>query len=178
MCQAHYTRDRRGKSLSEPVGQYRGRRSKAEIVSSLSKRNETTGCVEIQSYLDKDGYGRVRYEGSLTLAHRMAWEAKNGTIPEGAVIDHLCHNRACVNVDHLRMASLCLNQQNRKGANRNNGSGYRNVYWHKRDKRWLVRLNAYGKTYNGGRFASAEEANLAAIKLREAVLKETPALPQ
>ncbi len=31
----------------------------------------------------------------------MAWELLNGKIPDGLVIDHLCENMACVNVQHL-----------------------------------------------------------------------------
>lgn len=35
------------------------------------------------------------------LAHRFAYEAFNGPIPEGKEIDHKCNNRTCVNPDHL-----------------------------------------------------------------------------
>jgi len=33
-------------------------------------------------------------------AHRFAYEALVGPIPEGLKLDHLCRNRACVNPDH------------------------------------------------------------------------------
>jgi hypothetical protein len=41
----------------------------------------------------------------MRLGHRVAWEAEHGPIPEGLTIDHLCRNRRCVNVAHLRLLS-------------------------------------------------------------------------
>jgi hypothetical protein len=44
-----------------------------------------------------NGYGR----NGNTTAHRYVWTAINGRIPKGYHLDHLCKNKACVNVDHL-----------------------------------------------------------------------------
>jgi hypothetical protein len=41
--------------------------------------------------------------------HRYIWERQNGLIPDGMVIDHICRNRACCNVDHLRVVSRAVN---------------------------------------------------------------------
>jgi hypothetical protein len=54
------------------------------------------------------GYAQIGWtptgEGNKgTLAHRAAWAAVNGQIPEGMTVDHLCKNRRCVNPDHLRL---------------------------------------------------------------------------
>lgn len=53
-----------------------------------------TGCTG-------GGYGRFVFEGKVRQAHRVAYEAFIGPIPEGLQIDHLCRNRACVRVSHL-----------------------------------------------------------------------------
>lgn len=38
-------------------------------------------------------------------AHRWAWEERNGKIPPGLVIDHLCNNPPCVNPAHMRVTT-------------------------------------------------------------------------
>lgn len=43
------------------------------------------------------GYGKF----SGNLAHRVAYEALRGPIPDGLTLDHLCRNTCCVNPDHL-----------------------------------------------------------------------------
>ena len=41
----------------------------------------------------------------MIQAHRWAWELINGEIPKDMVIDHMCRNRQCVAIDHLRMVT-------------------------------------------------------------------------
>ncbi len=49
-----------------------------------------------------DGYVLITIgEGERQYAHRLAYTEEYGSIPEGLVIDHLCRNRACRNVEHL-----------------------------------------------------------------------------
>lgn len=62
---------------------------------------------------DAQGYGRIRESGtrSNALAHRVSYEAFNGPIPEGMVIDHLCQVTSCVNPDHLEAVTQKTNIQ-------------------------------------------------------------------
>jgi hypothetical protein len=62
-------------------------------------------CFEWQNHIDRDGYGSFYFMKKLRRAHRVAWYFKNGEIPKGMVIDHICKNRKCVNVEHLRCVS-------------------------------------------------------------------------
>lgn len=48
-----------------------------------------------------NGHGRFLGPDGQIMAHRYAYEALVGPIPEGLVIDHLCRVRLCVNPDHL-----------------------------------------------------------------------------
>lgn len=55
-----------------------------------------------------NGYGLARPPkavGGSALVHRRAYELTRGPIPAGAVLDHLCRNRACFNPDHLEAVS-------------------------------------------------------------------------
>lgn len=69
-----------------------------------------SGCIVSTTHkLNKDGYLRVRddrHEGPgrkpLIMNHRLVWEKAYGTIPEGYEIDHICGNRACCCLEHLR----------------------------------------------------------------------------
>lgn len=47
------------------------------------------------------GYGRFRG----TMAHRIAYELINGSIPEGEIVRHRCDNPPCCNPDHLLSGS-------------------------------------------------------------------------
>ncbi len=55
------------------------------------------------------GYGRARFEGADTLAHRTIYRLLAGPIPDGLQLDHLCRVRACVNPAHLEPVTCRVN---------------------------------------------------------------------
>ena len=56
------------------------------------------------------GYGRIKVNGRMPLAHRISWELANGReIPAGLEVDHMCFNHGCVNPDHLRLLTRSEN---------------------------------------------------------------------
>lgn len=84
-----------------------------------------SGCIEWTGRIDRWGYGMItvvddegrrRYTGS----HRAAWLAFIGPIEGQLVVDHKCRNRACMNVDHLR---LVTNAENVKVADHSKKKG-------------------------------------------------------
>lgn len=92
----------------------------AELLSA--KTIEADGCLIFTGCISSDGYGMMRvkteegWRGRKT--HRIAWVLRNGPIPEGMVIDHLCGTRGCVNPDHMEIVSQSVNakRSNRPGA--------------------------------------------------------------
>jgi len=62
------------------------------------------GCHAWLGAIDRHGYGKFHAMKNVR-AHRFAWFIANGPIPSDMVIDHICRNRKCVNVGHLRLLS-------------------------------------------------------------------------
>lgn len=78
-----------------------------ERVLSKVEIDPVTGC-HISTYsTGSHGYAQVGWHvdgvRTMTLAHRVAWIAEHGAIPEGMTVDHTCKRRQCVNVAHLRL---------------------------------------------------------------------------
>lgn len=70
-----------------------------------------TGCWQWTGpVFQANGYGQmgVAYEGT-SVAHRAFYIREYGAIPGDAVLDHLCRNRRCVNVDHLDLTTVAEN---------------------------------------------------------------------
>lgn len=67
----------------------------------FTAKTMTSTCTVWTGSVNTLGYGIVQIDGRLQLAHRIAYEAERGPIPEGKVIDHLCRVRNCVKVEHL-----------------------------------------------------------------------------
>lgn len=122
---------------------------------------------------NKNGYGSIGLPGQDTGsagAHRVAWELYRGPIPEGMHVDHMCHRHDCVNVAHLRLATVPQNAENYSGGPRphNQRSRHRGVCWDKTNKKWKVTVRHHGRQYSGGYFALEHEdaAGEAARQLR------------
>lgn len=67
---------------------------------------KTDGCWFWRGAITNQGYGafggaRVNGRNKNWAAHRFAYEALIGPIPDGLQLDHLCRVRHCVNPAHL-----------------------------------------------------------------------------
>lgn len=62
-------------------------------------------CLELTRYINKKGYGHLRDAGKMRLAHVIVYEHENGKMPKNKEIDHLCRNKACVNLKHLEVVT-------------------------------------------------------------------------
>jgi len=127
-------------------------------------------CLVWTGYTQRDGYGQMRINGRGKRVHRYAWERVYGEIPSDMVIDHICHNRTCVNIDHLRLATRGENSAHRSGPDLDNSSGHRNVYWDV--NRWQVSVIKDGVKHRIGRFKRKQDAIDAAEKARQELFGE------
>ena len=73
----------------------------------IQKINLTETCwIWTARTNSQTGYGELalqkqRRKWRPHAAHRLSWYFFRGTIPSGLVIRHKCHNRGCVNPEHL-----------------------------------------------------------------------------
>ena len=114
----------------------------------------------------QNGYGKFSMGSRPRIAHRISYELAIGPIPAGMFLDHICHVPACVRPSHLRPVTNKQNGENLGGLTRANTSGVRGVRWDKRKRKWSVRAQHNQREHFGGYFNSIEEAEAAAIALR------------
>ena len=122
-CNMHYRRWRRHGDTDSARPNYR---TPEEAFAARTERCDE--CLIWTGVTNGFGYGQIRVRGRMVQAHRYAWERTHGSIPDGMEIDHTCWNRACVNVEHLRLATTAQNRSNRNGATVASRSGIRGVY--------------------------------------------------
>ncbi len=65
-------------------------------------------CREWRGAITRDGYGLIwRGDGRRqhVYAHRAAYEAAHGPIPDDRKVIRTCDNKLCVNVQHMALKS-------------------------------------------------------------------------
>ncbi len=119
LCSGHYQQQKKGLPLTER------RKSRPDGTPPVIEWDEVPclnpdlegPCHVFRGCKTRHGYGQVSQSGKVFKAHRYVWEQKHGPIEEGKVIDHRCRNRACINVDHLRVVTPSINsKENVEGA--------------------------------------------------------------
>lgn len=76
-------------------------------------RVDTSGCWLWTGCTDGTGYAQMTIDYKSLKAHRVAYEAYVGPIPEGLQLDHLCRVRHCVNPEHLEPVTALENMRRR-----------------------------------------------------------------
>ena len=75
-----------------------------EHISRYSVKHPS-GCINWSGHINSCGYGTTNFNGKFYMAHRLSWIEERGEIKDGFVIDHLCLNKSCINVEHLELVT-------------------------------------------------------------------------
>lgn len=160
LCVGHYTQLLKGKPLT-PIG------NRPILDRFWEKVEKTDTCWNWTAAINVYGYGAFGTEGrKIVRAHRFSYELHHGPVGSEMHIDHMCHNRRCVNTDHLRPVSPKQNQENRNGPRVDSSSGVRGVYHDKARGKWSAEVRHDRKKIFVGRFDTVEEAEAAAVAKR------------
>ena len=106
---------------------------------------------------DGIGYFTINLLGKRYKAHRLAWLYIHGSFPVSDT-DHINGNRIDNRLCNLREASRTENQQNR-GEQINNTSGFKGVSFHKQTGKWRAQISIAGKVKHLGRYLTPESAS-------------------
>lgn len=109
LCNAHYLRARRHGS---PLGGGTGKGAPLAWLKA-SIQIQTEDCINWPFAKNGNGYGWAHYMGKRIGAHRLSLVLKTGIDPVGYDAAHSCHNRNCVNPNHLRWAGRSENALDR-----------------------------------------------------------------
>ena len=118
-------------------------------------------CILFEGFKDKSGYGQKWHDGKNWLAHRLAWYKVHGDIPKGLVVRHLCHNPACINLDHLALGTHQDNMDDRQRAERHShGETHSVAKLTEAQAREILAQKPLGKVPRGYRAKIAEKYNV------------------
>jgi len=106
--------------------------------------------------LNTSGHRQIMIEGSLFLAHRLAWLYVNGAWPDRQ-IDHVNGVRDDNRLANLRQATHEQNAQNRR-VPANNTSGVKGVSWYPTRSCWMAHITANHRRKTLGYFPTIEQA--------------------
>ena len=113
LCAKHYKQARKSGDI-QPLRE----ESDKEF---LKKRIQISddGCWVWQKST-REGYGRLLKNGKAYGAHVFSYLVHHGEIKNGFQVNHTCHNRSCVNPDHLYSGTQKQNVADMKNAGRSN----------------------------------------------------------
>ena len=103
-------------------------------------------------------YPRIKIEGILYPAHRVAWALAYGKWPTGE-IDHINRNTCDMRLENLRDVSHTINMQN---------TAAKGVCFDSSRSKFMAYIDVFGKRKYLGRFATYKEA----VEARRAAVQE------
>lgn len=123
-------------------------------------------CVSYDSNIDGFyAHTNVYSKNSNGKRAHSNFKIHNYILETSNIVDHIDHNTLNNRRGNLRIVTNAQNLKNRKGKNKNNKSGYRNVS--RVSGKWVVQLVVNGKNTRLGAFDDVHEAGAFAEDMRK-----------
>jgi len=120
-------------------------------------------------YTLPSGYIRIQLRGKNYFEHRLVYLMHHKKLPK--YIDHINGDRSDNRIDNLREATMQQNNRN-VGKKRTNSSGYKNVHWDSKWKKWRVTFRANGGMKSFGYYEDLNDAVAKAFYVRNQLHQE------
>ena len=123
------------------------------------RRNKDGTRKEIFTGKDRSGYHRSSGGDSYPEGYRsrLVWFAVNGPIPKGMEINHKNHDQADDRIENLELVTRSENSRYTRKP-KDNTSGYKGVYLHKRAQKYRARIKVSSKVKYLGHYNCPIEA--------------------
>jgi hypothetical protein len=82
------------------------------------KKDTKSDCILWTGGTHVSGYGCIHLKETCPVVHRVLYEILVKPIPVGKIIMHTCDNKKCLNIDHLRLATIKENNKDRSNKGR------------------------------------------------------------
>lgn len=80
-----------------------------------SKVDRSGDCWTWNNYVTAKGYGKYKYNGKTSLAHRVSFQTHHGiTLTPDQVLLHSCDNPSCVRPSHLKVGTVQENNEDKR----------------------------------------------------------------
>ena len=109
----HYERVRVHGDPHVTLTPQRGLAPEVQYERYVDRTSTPDGCHLWSGPTFSNGYGSVKYEGVMHLAHRWGYQHYVGPIPGGRVVRHTCDVPACQNPEHWLLGSPADNNRDR-----------------------------------------------------------------
>ncbi len=133
---------------------------------NLTRRSQSVKPGMVAGTLTKTGHIRIIIRKKKYLAHRLVWVHLKGEWPDGP-LDHINGRPDDNRIENLRLATLSQNSMN-SGRRADNTSGFKGVFWNKKNNNWVASIRQGTRNFTIGSFAQVEDA---ASAVREARIR-------
>lgn len=116
LCGKHYTRQKKGQSLTELSVYQLTDLERLQQKYSVSE----SGCWEWNFPGPNGRANTFLFDGKVQNAYRASWKIHNGPIPDNLCVLHKCDNGLCVNPEHLFLGTNLDNYNDMISKNRGN----------------------------------------------------------